>query len=50
MMAVLDGKEPTVEQIKRAIRKARLRFRVLPGSVRFRLQEQGRAAAAGCHR
>jgi elongation factor G len=46
MEAYLEGNEPDVEALRALIRKARSDRRLLPGSVRLGLQEQGRAAAA----
>ena len=44
--AYLDGKEPDVETLKRCIRKGTIAYAFVPGALRLRVQEQGRAAAA----
>ena len=47
MEKFVHEEEPTLEELKRAIRKATLDGTGVPSPVRQRLQEQGRAAAAG---
>jgi elongation factor G len=46
MHKYLEGEEISIEELKRAIRKATIAMHVFPGAVRFELQEQGRADAA----
>ena len=46
-MDYLEGEEITEERLKAAIRRATLDIDAHPGAVRLRLQEQGRADAAG---
>ena len=46
----LNGKEISNETIKRLLRKAVVTVRLLSGAVRLGVQEQGRAASAGCSR
>ena len=46
MTKYLDGAELTVDEIRRAIRKATIAMEFVPGAVRRLVQEQGRAGAA----
>lgn len=48
MAKYLEGEEITAEELKRGIRKATNRGKNDSGALRIFLQEQGRAAAAGC--
>ena len=47
MEKFVHEEEPTVEELRRAIRRATLANEGVPGAVRLGVQEQGRAAAAG---
>ena len=48
MEAYLEGKEPSIETLKACLRKGTIIRRLHAGALRLLVQEQGRAAGAGC--
>ena len=48
MMMYLDGEEPSVEELKKVLRKATCECTGDPGMLRYCLQKQGRSEASGC--
>ena len=50
MSAYLDGKEISLEDLRKTLAQSRHREHDRPGDVRFGAQEQGRAVHVGCRR
>ena len=48
MMMYLDGEEPSVEELKKVLRKATCECPGDSGMLRYCLQKQGRSEASGC--